>query len=100
MYKSPPNPILELMKIINKDVPIACFMGNLAKNNSAGIIKNPPPAPKKPVTIQTKKPIIPSWVKFVLPVVTTTLFFLIMDIDAAIMSIEKTIMIKKLFDIL
>ena len=27
------------------------------KNNNAGIIKNPPPAPKKPVTIPTKAPI-------------------------------------------
>jgi hypothetical protein len=34
------------MNIINSEVPTACFMGKLAKNNKAGIIKNPPPAPK------------------------------------------------------
>ena len=48
------------MVMINNDVPTACFMGKLAKNNKAGIIKNPPPAPRKPVTIPTKKPITPN----------------------------------------
>ena len=62
MYKSPPKPMLELIKMINNDVPTACFMGKLAKKSNAGMIKNPPPAPKKPVTIPTINPIIPSWV--------------------------------------
>lgn len=35
----------------------ACFIGKLAKNKRAGMIKNPPPAPRNPVTIPTKKPI-------------------------------------------
>ena len=48
----------ELIKIINNEVPTACFMGKLAKNKRAGIIKNPPPAPRKPVTIPTTEPII------------------------------------------
>ena len=55
-YKSPAKPIALLIKIINSEVPTACFIGKLAKNNKAGIIKNPPPAPKNPVTIPTKKP--------------------------------------------
>ena len=62
MYKSPPKPMLEFIKIINNEVPTACFIGKLAKNNNAGIIKKPPPAPKNPVTIPTKNPIIPSCV--------------------------------------
>ncbi len=58
MYKSPPKPIEELMVMINNEVPTACFIGNLAKNKRAGIIRNPPPAPRNPVTIPTKKPIM------------------------------------------
>ncbi|MNT48049.1 hypothetical protein D3C72_1848090 [compost metagenome] len=45
------------MVMINNEVPTACFMGSLAKKSRAGIIKNPPPAPRNPVTIPTKKPI-------------------------------------------
>ena len=42
--------------MINKDVPTAFFMGNLAKRTSAGIIKNPPPAPTIPVNTPTTAP--------------------------------------------
>ena len=73
-------------------------LGNFAKNNKAGMIKKPPPAPKKPVTIPIKKPIIPSCIKFVFPVVVLTSFFLIIDTEAAIISKEKIIIIRKLFE--
>ena len=58
IYKSPAKPIEELMKIMNSEVPMACFIDKLAKNNRAGMIKNPPPAPKNPVIIPITEPII------------------------------------------
>lgn len=58
--KSPLKPITELIKIINNEVPTDCFIDKLAKNNRAGMIKNPPPAPKKPIMKPTKKPITAS----------------------------------------
>lgn len=63
--KSLPNPIKELINIINSEVPTACFMGKLAKNNKAGIIKNPPPAPKNPIINPIKNPIIASIKKLI-----------------------------------
>ena len=49
------KPINDLNAIIISDVATAFFIGNFAKRTSAGIIKNPPPAPtmpvKKPTTI-------------------------------------------------
>ncbi len=56
LIMSPVKPIKELIKMINKEVPTACFIGKSAKKSSAGMIKNPPPAPKNPVTKPTKNP--------------------------------------------
>jgi hypothetical protein len=53
MYKSPPKPILEFIKMINNEVPTACFMGKFAKNNKAGMIKIHH-QPRNPVTIPTE----------------------------------------------
>jgi hypothetical protein len=44
--------------MINNEVPTASFIDDFAKNSKDGIIKNPPPAPKKPVTNPIEKPII------------------------------------------
>ena len=54
---SPQNPIIELIKIISREVPTASFICNPAKKISAGIIKKPPPAPKNPVTKPASSPI-------------------------------------------
>ena len=50
------KPIKDLMAIIIKDVPTATFISTFAKMTNAGIIKNPPPAPIKPVMLPTKRP--------------------------------------------
>ena len=52
---SPEKPINELHDIINREVPMAFFIGNFAKWTKAGIIKKPPPAPIKPINIPTQK---------------------------------------------
>ena len=44
--------------MIIKDVTTAVFIGSFSIFTSAGIIKKPPPAPIKPVTIPTKAPCI------------------------------------------
>ena len=54
--KSPVNPISDFAAIIKSDVPTACFIGSLLSITSAGIIKNPPPAPTRPVSIPTSAP--------------------------------------------
>ena len=52
----PIKPIRDLIAIINNEVATAFFMGSFAKSTKAGIIKNPPPAPKIPVTTPTTAP--------------------------------------------
>ena len=42
--------------MINRDVPIAIFISSPANKTKAGIIKNPPPAPTKPVIAPTTTP--------------------------------------------
>ena len=42
--------------MMSKEVPTAFFMGILSINTNAGITKNPPPAPKKPVAMPIKIP--------------------------------------------
>ena len=54
--RSPVNPIKDLAAMINNEVPTACFIGSLLNITSAGIIKNPPPAPTNPVNIPTNAP--------------------------------------------
>ena len=54
----PKNPIRELNTIIINEVATALFMGNFAVNSKAGIIKNPPPTPTKPVNNPTKIPLM------------------------------------------
>lgn len=51
--KSDANPAIELIAMINNDVLIASFISNPSMNISAGIIRNPPPAPRKPVMVPT-----------------------------------------------
>jgi hypothetical protein len=41
--------------MINNEVPTACFIGKLAKNNRAGMIKTSTSA-QKPIMRPTKKP--------------------------------------------
>ena len=53
---SPKKPISELTAIINKEVATASFIGKPASKTKAGIIKNPPPAPKIPVIIPINSP--------------------------------------------
>ena len=48
-WTSPINPINEFIAIMNNEVPMAFFMGKLANKTKDGIIKNPPPAPTKPM---------------------------------------------------
>src|SRR5690606_5405844 len=38
------------------EVPIACFIGRLAKKTNTGMIKNQPPAPTNPDTVPIKSP--------------------------------------------
>lgn len=54
------KPILEFMAMIKSEVPMVCFMSRFAKKSNAGIMIKPPPAPKKPIKIPTKNPIIAS----------------------------------------
>lgn len=53
---SPMNPISEFIEIISSDVATAFFIGNLANNTKAGIMRNPPPAPTSPAITPTKIP--------------------------------------------
>ena len=53
---SPKKPINELSAIINRDVPIASFIGSFIKITKAGIRRKPPPAPKNPVTKPIRTP--------------------------------------------
>ena len=55
---SPKKPNNDLIAIIINDVATAFFIGKFAKRTSAGIIKNPPPAPTIPVNTPTTKPSI------------------------------------------
>lgn len=50
------NPIKELNETITNEVPMATFIGVFNKLTNAGMIKNPPPAPSKPVMIPTAEP--------------------------------------------
>ncbi len=52
------KPIVELIEIINSDVPTVDFISNFAKKKTrAGIIRKPPPAPTNPVMTPTNDPI-------------------------------------------
>ena len=53
---SPINPVRDFTAIISNEVPTAIFMGSLESTTKAGIIKNPPPAPTKPVSVPTINP--------------------------------------------
>ena len=50
------NPSKEFIEIIKREVATALFIGNPINITSAGTIKNPPPAPIKPVIIPTSNP--------------------------------------------
>lgn len=52
------NPKSEFKVIIASEVAIAFSMGIFSKIVRAGTIKNPPPAPTKPVTPPTKIPLV------------------------------------------
>lgn len=51
--KKPSREFIDMMK---SEVATALFMGNPINMTNAGTIKNPPPAPIKPVIIPTSKP--------------------------------------------
>ncbi len=53
---SPIKPSKDWADTIKREVPTAIFIGVLAKNNKAGIIKNPPPAPTNPATKPINNP--------------------------------------------
>ena len=78
---------------------MACFIGKFPKNNSAGIIKKPPPAPKKPVIKPTKSPIIAirKWSSRFS--VSSGVDVLIIDKEAAIIRKANTVIMTKFFDI-
>ncbi len=57
-FTSPKKPISDLIAIINSEVATAFFIGNLASNTKAGMIKKPPPAPITPVMTPTTRPSI------------------------------------------
>ena len=50
------NPNRELNETMTSEVPMATFIGVFNKLTNAGMIKNPPPAPSKPVMIPTAEP--------------------------------------------
>ena len=50
------TPTMELIAIINNDVPTANFISRLRKMTNDGIIRNPPPAPTRPVNNPMKSP--------------------------------------------
>ena len=52
---SPINPTNEFIAIMNREVPTAFRIGNLANKINDGIIKNPPPAPTNPIMIPIVK---------------------------------------------
>lgn len=55
--KSPKkNPIKQFKQTITNEVPMASLIGNLAMSIKAGTIKNPPPAPIKPIKTPKKNP--------------------------------------------
>ena len=60
MVKASPkkNPDNDFSAIIIKEVPIAFLISRLANKTKAGMIRNPPPAPTKPVIAPTIKPSI------------------------------------------
>ena len=60
MVKASPKkkPNKDFSVIIIKEVPIAFLISRLANKTKAGMIRNPPPAPTKPVTAPTIKPSI------------------------------------------
>ena len=75
--------------MMSRELPTAFFMDNPAKITKAGIIKNPPPAPRKPVTIPTIRPIKTSFGRFCLS--TTAAFdFRIIDREAKIINTANT----------
>ena len=47
--RSPANPTSEFKAMINSDVPTAFFISRPSNKTKVGIIRNPPPAPSKPV---------------------------------------------------
>ena len=60
MVKASPKkkPDNDFSAIIIKEVPIAFLISRLANKTKAGMIRNPPPAPTKPVKAPTIKPSI------------------------------------------
>ena len=56
LLRSPVKPINDFAAIINKEVPTAFFIGKFANNTNAGMIRNPQPAPTRPVNTPTKAP--------------------------------------------
>ena len=62
---APKKPNNDFIAMIMRDVPIAFFISKPEKKMSAGTIRNPPPAPTRPVTIPTRKPSSMIFKKFI-----------------------------------
>ena len=55
-FRSPVKPMSDFAAMMMREVPTACFIGSFAKSTSAGIMRNPPPAPTSPVIVPTTAP--------------------------------------------
>ena len=50
------KPISELRDMMSSDVPMAVLIDSLTKFTKTGIIRKPPPAPIKPVSVPVNNP--------------------------------------------
>lgn len=95
------NPNVDFAAMMDKDVPTATFISNLATKTKAGIIKNPPPAPTNPVRTPTIRPSNITIDFIFLQILTVAFSVLPLNIKTPdnIMSKENKIIIKLLDDI-
>tara|TARA_B100001989_G_C24116342_1_gene258775 strand:+ start:97 stop:465 length:369 start_codon:yes stop_codon:yes gene_type:complete len=66
LFSSAVNPKIDLIDIINNEARTASFILKFVKYNNTGTIKNPPPAPTKPVIIPKINPSIKIIIKLCL----------------------------------
>src|SRR5690554_2542570 len=90
------------MAIMVNEVPIAFFIGKLAKKTKTGIIKKPPPAPTNPDIVPINNPCDINGIAEVTILGVAKFFclgFLIIFEEAANMTTEKNIIISLDFEI-
>ena len=75
--------------MMSKEVPTACFMLSFPKNNKLGMMRNPPPAPNKPDTQPTTKPIILNCIGFTFGASYCSADFRIIETEANIINTEN-----------